>query len=335
MTFRLAQTDHEILRAIAECRIVTAPQLAALLARSAKGVRDRTTKLIAEGLLAEVTRGRGQRRGRPTQTLYRKPFPLRGRPDGLKVYRRVRSQGPPLKMLRQVTVRSYMGEPPTEWFGLEWMEMDEKANLAMGGRMATQTPVRLRRERGNRYGSVEGLSDDELADPDELERVVYMEEYGPILRLPVGGRRHPFYGSIDEDELKFLAGLTKWMDVNSEGIYGTRPWRVFGEGETDSAGEFVNNGRDRPYTGSDIRFGSKGSVLYATLMAWPGQRAVVKSLGRSVSAAKVAEVSLLGHNTPLKWEQTETGLEVAMPVNQPCEHAFVLKIAGENLTTTE
>ncbi|MCU0871309.1 MAG: alpha-L-fucosidase [Pirellulaceae bacterium] len=151
-----------------------------------------------------------------------------------------------------------------------------------------------------------------------------------LLNIPVRGD-----GSIDEDELKFLAGLTKWMDVNSEGIYGTRPWRVFGEGETDSAGEFVNNGRDRPYTGSDIRFGSKGSVLYATLMAWPGQRAVVKSLGRSVSAAKVAEVSLLGHNTPLKWEQTETGLEVAMPVNQPCEHAFVLKIAGENLTTTE
>jgi len=92
-----------------------------------------------------------------------------------------------------------MGEPPTEWFGLEWMEMDEKASLAMGGRMATQTPVRLRRERGNRYGSVEGLSDDELADPDELERIVYMVEYEPILRLPVAARRHPFYGSIDED----------------------------------------------------------------------------------------------------------------------------------------
>lgn len=65
MVIRLGSTDHEILRAVAECRIVTAPQLAALLARSAKGVRDRTTKLIAEGLLADVTRGRGQRRGRP------------------------------------------------------------------------------------------------------------------------------------------------------------------------------------------------------------------------------------------------------------------------------
>ena len=65
MTFRLAPTDFELLQAIAESRIATAPQLAALLGRSAKGVRDRTSKLIAEGLLEEVTRGRGQRRGRP------------------------------------------------------------------------------------------------------------------------------------------------------------------------------------------------------------------------------------------------------------------------------
>jgi alpha-L-fucosidase len=151
-----------------------------------------------------------------------------------------------------------------------------------------------------------------------------------LLNIPVRGD-----GSIDEDERKFLAELTKWMDVNSESIYGTRPWRVYGEGETDSAGELVNNGRDRLYTGSDIRFVSKDGVLYATLLAWPGQRAVVKSLGKSSSSARVAEVSLLGHNAPLRWEQTETGLEVAMPAEKPCEHAFVLKIAGKNLTTTE
>ena len=65
MTFRLAPTDFELLQAIAESRIATAPQLAALLGRSAKSVRDRATRLIAEGLLEEVTRGRGQRRGRP------------------------------------------------------------------------------------------------------------------------------------------------------------------------------------------------------------------------------------------------------------------------------
>jgi hypothetical protein len=77
--------------------------------------------------------------------------------------------------------------------------MDERVNLGMDAGAVVRTCGWLRRERGNRYGSVEGLSDDELADPDELERMAYVEEYGPILRLPLSERRHPFYGSIDED----------------------------------------------------------------------------------------------------------------------------------------
>ena len=101
-----------------------------------------------------------------------------------------------------------------------------------------------------------------------------------LLNIPVRGN-----GTIDEDELKFLEELTAWMDVNSESIYGTRPWRVYGEGQTDSAGKFVNNGRDRPFAGSDIRFVSKGDVLYATFLAWPGRRAIVRSLARSATTA--------------------------------------------------
>jgi alpha-L-fucosidase len=147
-----------------------------------------------------------------------------------------------------------------------------------------------------------------------------------LLNIPVRGN-----GTLDDDELKFLAGLTRWMDVNSESIYGTRPWRVYGEGRTDKAGKFVNNGQDRPYAGSDIRFAGKGDVLYATFLAWPGQRAVVRSLATSAVSGKVTNVSLLGHAGKLKWEQTKDGLEVAMPAEKPCEHAFVLKIAGKDL----
>ncbi len=147
-----------------------------------------------------------------------------------------------------------------------------------------------------------------------------------LLNIPVRGN-----GTLDDDELKFLAGLTRWMDINSESIYGTRPWRVYGEGQTDQAGRFVNNGRDRPYAGSDIRFAGKGGVLYATFLAWPGPRAVVRSLATSATGGKVTDVSLLGHAGKLKSEQTKDGLEVAMPAEKPCEYAFVLKIIGKDL----
>ena len=167
--------------------------------------------------------------------------------------------------------------------------------------------------RGLQYRSVESVVK-ELVD-------IVSKNGNLLLNIPVRGN-----GMIDEDEMKFLEGLTRWMDVNSESIYGTRPWRVYGEGETNSAGQFVNNGREHPFAGSDLRFVRKGDVLYATFLAWPGQRALVRSLASSATNGKVTKVSLLGYPGNLKWERTKDGLEVAMPAEKPCEHAFVLKI---------
>ena len=67
----------------------------------------------------------------------------------------------------------------------------------------------LRRECSNRYGSVQGLDDAELADPDELEREVMLEEWGPVLALPVKGSRSWIRPVVDE------AGGVDW------GAFGT------------------------------------------------------------------------------------------------------------------
>ena len=67
------------------------------------------------------------------------------------------------------------------------------------------------------------------------------------------------------------------MDVNGEGIYGTRPWKVFGEGPSTVAGAQARGqfggARDvRTYTAEDFRFTSKGDTVYAFMMGWPGER---------------------------------------------------------------
>ncbi len=49
------------------------------------------------------------------------------------------------------------------------------------------------------YGSVEGLDDEELADPCELERQVVLQEWGPILALPTKTRRGWAHPTRDED----------------------------------------------------------------------------------------------------------------------------------------
>lgn len=49
-----------------------------------------------------------------------------------------------------------------------------------------------------KYGSVPGLDDEELADPDELERHIIMAELEPILLLPSRKKRHGFTPDADE-----------------------------------------------------------------------------------------------------------------------------------------
>ena len=58
--------------------------------------------------------------------------------------------------------------------------------------------VLLSVQRDNRYGSVPGLDDAELADPLELEREIMLEEWGPVLALPVKGGRNWIGPAVDE-----------------------------------------------------------------------------------------------------------------------------------------
>ena len=154
------------------------------------------------------------------------------------------------------------------------------------------------------------------------------------LLLNVGPRPD---GTIPAEARERLLGLGKWLAVNGEAIYGTMPWVVAGEGPTqlEKAGAFNENDSLR-YTAKDIRFTAKGQVLYATVLGWPGEKVLIKSLaggpdpGRNfwngLYPSEIASVTMLGDGKPLAWELTKDGLAVVMPKVRPCEHAFVLKI---------
>lgn len=153
-----------------------------------------------------------------------------------------------------------------------------------------------------------------------------------LLSVPVRGD-----GTIDDKEVAFLEGMARWMDVNSDAIFATRPWVAYGEGpsveEKPEAGHFggARDVRSKPYTAADLRFTTKGGALYAIVMELPaaGQPVVVKSLATNSPHAKgkVTAVTLLGHTGPLQWSQDETGLKVTLPA-APSEHAIALKITG-------
>jgi alpha-L-fucosidase len=137
-------------------------------------------------------------------------------------------------------------------------------------------------------------------------------------------------GGIPEPEQRILREIGQWLAVNGEAIYGTRPWKLFGEGPTEvSEGSFTDTKRGA-FTGEDIRFTTNGDTLYALALAWPGAHLTVRSLGTSAGLWErpVGEVRLLGHDAPLAFSRDERGLSVELPAQPPCEHAFALRIRG-------
>ena len=136
-------------------------------------------------------------------------------------------------------------------------------------------------------------------------------------------------GTLDDAHKRFLAELGKWMKVNGEAIYSTRPWKQYGEGPTAvKEGNFNDN--KLGLTARDIRFtrSKDGKVVYAILMAWPGDGASVsiEALGLGNNKRVIRSVGLLGHEGDLKWSQSAKALTVDLPAARPCEHAYALKV---------
>jgi len=87
-------------------------------------------------------------------------------------------------------------------------------------------------------------------------------------------------GTIPEPARDLLLEMGAWLEVNGEGIYGTSPWIIAGEGPTN-LGQIQRQGfneSDVVYTGRDIRFTVKGDTIYASFLSWPGDKAVITTL---------------------------------------------------------
>ncbi len=130
-------------------------------------------------------------------------------------------------------------------------------------------------------------------------------------------------GTLDQEEEWIAQEIGRWLDVNGAAIYGTRPWRAFGEGPTRLASGSFAEREKRAFTPADFRFTQRGDAIYAVALAWPSAGEWV--IG-SLAGQPVRRVTLLGHAGELAWQQDAAGLRVSAPATRPCDHAYVLKV---------
>ncbi|MDP1026722.1 alpha-L-fucosidase [Sphingomonas sp. KR1UV-12] len=115
-------------------------------------------------------------------------------------------------------------------------------------------------------------------------------------------------GTIDAEEERILDRLAAWMAVNGTAIFGSRPWRIYGEGPTKLATGMQNEGAFAGFTARDVRFTTKDGALYLFFLKAPRGPVRVGALGRQAGPARVARLMRLGGG-PVAFRQTDTALE--------------------------
>ena len=146
-------------------------------------------------------------------------------------------------------------------------------------------------------------------------------------------------GSIPQEMADLLIDMGKWLSINGEAIYSTRPWTIFGEGPTrlPEGGHKVEKIKIA-YNNSDIRFTKKSDkVFYAIVMDTPDKETVVKSLTTDIGLlnSKIEKIELLGSDENIIWERNERGLIIKAPKIFPSEYAHAYKITLEGYTEND
>ena len=124
-------------------------------------------------------------------------------------------------------------------------------------------------------------------------------------------------GTIPEKQIGYLTAFGDFIKINGEGIYGTRPWKSFGEGPLE-----VKDGRQgenhQEYSQDDIRFTTKDGVLYAFVLARPTQDIKIKTLATGgLLDREVTGIELMGSSEKIQWDRSDDALTIQLPKSLP------------------
>lgn len=144
---------------------------------------------------------------------------------------------------------------------------------------------------------------------------------------------------------EMLAPLGKWLKVNGEAIYNTRPYLplldkvqvIPPDGSANREGRFPLSLKSQDWwykweqvkaeaesTGPVYYNKSKdGKTLYAINWGWPGRSFTIPN----ITAVKGSSITMLGVSQKLRWKQAGKDIVIDVPENKPCDYAYSFKIA--------
>lgn len=174
---------------------------------------------------------------------------------------------------------------------------------------------------GHSYGyNINEPLDEYRSSRDLVCLFVDMVSRGGNLLLDIGPTGDGRIPVIMEER---LVDIGRWLDVNGEAIYGTRPWTKscqWSEGEKKTieyGGTYMVKYDISEVTGDrkdgkaviDAFFTFKDSTLFAITPRWPGSELVIND----IKVSDDTKVVLLGVDGALKWSRKGTGIAVEVP----------------------
>ncbi|XP_015262659.1 PREDICTED: tissue alpha-L-fucosidase [Gekko japonicus] len=161
------------------------------------------------------------------------------------------------------------------------------------------------------WGYRSNMKTDELMDTSSIiQELVSTVSYGGNYLLNVGPTKEGVIAPVFQER---LLALGRWLKINGEAIYESKPWRVQRE-----------NGTARTW------YTSKGAAVYAIFFTWPEDNVLILPSPDFTASMKV---TMLGVSRSLEWHAVPgRGLEVTLPSTVPSllplQYAWTLKLVG-------
>ena len=160
-------------------------------------------------------------------------------------------------------------------------------------------------------------------------------------------------GTIPPAQREIVSIVGDWLKINGEAIYGSRPWVIFGDGESVSKRNqrsiHVDEIRNAPenadvlkekgehfnqrtvnspaFSHDEVRFTTKGRNFYIIVLNLATGDLIIPSLGmgRSTNPGKLKRLTQLFDNQKLSFKQQDDQLIVHMPPVNGRSYPIVLK----------